>query len=174
MIAPSTDFDSFVDAVHSLAASHDYYYIKHASITDKIEHNGRTFYTRYSRVHSPLTASLIQDHLSGTHTLALPLCHDGWGSVALFFYDGEAPEHFVRIFEHLMHTHAINDYHIFRGETEQIRLATLRLPHQTIGSLHQTAKELSSQLETAATKNWKLLPDPLLPPIYNIIPVPYL
>jgi len=173
MIAPSTDFDAFVDAVRSLAASPDYHYIKHAAIVDKIDHNGRIFYTRYSRVDSPLTPALIRDHLNGIRTLALPLSHDGQGSTALFLYDGEAPEHFVRIFEHLIHTRGITDYRIFHGATDLIRLIALHFPRQPITSLYRTAKDLSDQLETATTKNWKILPDPSLPTIYNTIPLPY-
>jgi len=174
MIAPSTDLDAFVQTARALAEAHDHYYIQRPSIVDKIEHNGRTFYTKFARIDAPLEAKQITEHLAHRVTLALPLEAQGMGSHIVFLYEGDAPERFVHMFEHLMQTEEITHYQIFPGTRDTIRFLLLPRPHQSITDLHAEAQALSARLETQMTKSWKLLPDPSLPESYNIITLPYL
>ena len=173
MIAPSTDRDTFVRTLRTLAEADDHYYIKRPRIVEKIEHDGRTFYAKFERIDAPLEAKQIAEHLAHRVTLALPLEAQGMGSHIAFLYDGEAPERFVHVFKHLMQTLGITDYQIFPGKRETIRLLILPRPRQSIADLHTYAQTLSKRLETQITKSWKLLPDPALPESYNIITLPY-
>jgi len=174
MIAPSTDFSAFAKAIRSLAATPDHHYIKTKNIAGTHSHDGRTFYSKYRRVASPLSDTDIREHLAGTLSCALPLVHAGEGSTIIFLYDGDAPERFVSLFEHLMHQRAIQDYTLFSGARPSIRIVALARPKQAISQLHAWARELSDQLASAGSKNWKILPDPTLPEIANILPVPYM
>ena len=174
MIAPSTDPDAFVQTLRALAETDDHYYIKRPRIVEKIEHDGRTFYAKFARVDAPLETKQIAEHLAHHHTLALPLEAQGMGSHVVFLYEGDAPERFVHIFEHLMKTQGITDYQIFPGKRASIRLLILSRPRQSIADLHAYAQTLSERLETQITKSWKLLPDPALPESYNIVTLPYI
>jgi len=173
MIAPSTDFSTWAKAALSWAASPDYYYLKHPAIVNKISHNGRTFYSRYERINQHLSDAALQDHLYSRESIALPLSDKGWGRALLFFYDGEAPERFVHLFDHLMKRHAITHYHILPGDHPSIRLALLPRDRQTVASLYQWGRTLSRQLESTLPKSWKILPDPSLPDESNLLPLVY-
>ncbi len=173
MIAPSTDFPTFAEAVRSLAATPAYHYRKHPSIVSRTEHNGRTLYSRFARVDRPLDDRSIREHLAGIQTLALPLTHAGEGSVIVFIYDGTSPERFVHLFEHLMHRQGITDYSVFHGRSNTIRLLVIPRPLQPITSLYAFARELSAALEEALPRSWKILPDPSLPEGWNILTIPY-
>lgn len=172
MIVPSTDVATFAETLRSLAATSAYYYRKHPAIVSRIQHNGRTFYSRFSRVDRPLDDSAIRDHLAGIQTLALPLTHAGEGTAIAFVYDGPSPERFVHVCEHLMHRRGITDHAIFHSHSETIRLFILARPRQPIASLYASARELSASLEAALPRSWKLLPDPTLPETRNILTLP--
>jgi hypothetical protein len=174
MIVPSTDFSLFADAIRAWAADSDCHYVKQSAIVDTIKHDGRTWYTRYARIGHPLSDALLMEHLSRKVTLALPLTRDGIGSHIVFVYDGEAPERFAHLFEHLMHTRQIDRFKIFPGERDSSRLAVLYLPAQPVASLHAQAKTLSTLLEKKMIKSWKILPDPSLPDVCNIVTLPHI
>jgi len=174
MIAPSTDFSAFAKAVRSLAATPTHHYRKYPAIVSRTEYNGRTLYSRFAQVEHPLDDQSIREHLAGSQTLALPLTHDGQGSVIVFVYDGTSPERFVHLFEHLMRREGITDYTVFHGRSESIRLLVLPRPLQPIASLYASARELSAALEEALPRSWKILPDPSLPEGWNILTIPYI
>ena len=173
MIAPSTDFPTFAEAVRSLAATPAYHYRKHPSIVSRTKHDGRTHYSRFARVDRPLDDRSIREHLAGIQTLALPLTHAGKGSAIVFVYDGKSSERFVHLCEHLMRRQGITDYTVFYGRSETIRLLVLPRPRQPIASLYSFARELSEALEAALPRSWKILPDPSFPEGWNILPIPY-
>jgi len=173
MIAPSTDFPNWARTVRSWAATSKYYYLKHPGIFAKTTHNGRTFYSRYERIDRPLSDAELQNHLHHRQTIALPLSYEEEGVAVLFYYDADAPERFVHLFDLLMQTHSITDYHMLAGDHPSTRLAIIPRDRQEITSLHQWGRTLSQQLESTLPKSWKILPDPSLPDESNLLPIPF-
>jgi hypothetical protein len=156
------------------AMGQEYYYIKRASIVETIEHDGRTFYAKFEQIDDELTDKLTKQHLSRESTLAVPITKNNHSEHIFFIYDGESPESFVHLFEHLMSNQGITNYRIFNGKTPHRRIASIKLHIQSISTLHLYAKDLSNIMEKNMTKNWKILPDPSLPKSYNIITLPYI
>jgi len=173
MTVPSTDFSDWAGTVRSWAATPTFYYLKHPAVFTRVTHNGRTFYFRYERIEHPLSDAVLRNHLRHRQTIALPLSYEEEGVAVLFYYDADAPERFVHLFDLLMQTHSITDYHMLAGDHPSTRLAIIPRDRQEVTSLHQWGRILSQQLESTLPKSWKILPDPSLPDESNLLPITF-
>jgi hypothetical protein len=175
MTGPSTDRTPppFEERLAELAKGADHYYLKSSSIVERIEHNGRVFYSKFRRIDRQPNAILLAQHLRREVTLALPLLHDGEGDRLVIEYLGEEPEPFlqtlVRLFQHL----GLEGYTLFQGKRGARRTVLLPVPTQSLDSLHRLGGELSDMLQTRLPKSWRILPDRRLPESYNIYTLPY-
>ncbi len=173
MISLSTK-SAIIDILKRWSGGQKYYYIKRPSIIEKVEHNGRTFYAKFERINKILDEDIIASHLNRDTTLAVPITRNGFGENLFFIYEGESPERFIYLLEHLLISKMIEGYRVFFGKRPDIRIVDIPMPKQEIRSLYAFAKELSDILEKNMTKNWKILPNPALPESYNIVTVPYI
>jgi hypothetical protein len=174
MIDQYTDWHTFSQALGGWAKECDHYYTKQPAIVEKIEKNGRTFYTKFRRISQAPSMELISQHISERIIMALPIIHNNSSDRIFFVYDGDMPERFVHLFRHLMRDKGIDDYFVFHGERDSIRVISIKTDRRSVSAAYQTGKELSDILQTNITKSWKILPDPSLPESYNIITLPYI
>jgi hypothetical protein len=174
MTGPSTEHSlSFPETLARLAASADHYYLKSPSIVDRIEHRGRTFYSKFRRVEGAVNEILLRQHLDREITLALPLLREGEGDRLVIEYEGDEPERFVQTLRHLFAHLGHEKYAIYRGKRPDRRTAILFLEERTLDALHEKGAALSGMLQTRLPKSWRILPDRRLPEAYNIYTLPY-
>jgi len=174
MTAPSTDPSLPIEeALARLTEAAGHYYIKSSGIVEKIEYNGRTFYSKFRRVNRPVNAVLLRQHLHREVTLALPLLRHGRGRILVIEYLGEEPDRFIQTLKHLFAHLGYRDYGCYRGKREHRRTVILSLPEQSLESLHRLGEKLTGMLQTRLPKSWRILPDRHLPKSYNIYTLPY-
>ncbi len=152
----------------------DFYYLKSDSIVEQIEHKGRTFYSKLTRVDKPLDDEILDKHYSQEVTLLVPVVKHNESKYIFFLYDGDEPERFRYLFDHLMSNQGISTYQQYKGVDKSQTVAALKLPKQSISNLHMYANDISKILEKLIVRNWKIIPDPTLPESYNSIEVPYI
>jgi hypothetical protein len=174
MTGPSTETPlAFSEALARLASAVDHYYLKSPSIVERIEHHGRTFYSKFLRIDQPVNEILLRQHLDHEITLALPLLQDKQGDRLVIEYEGEEPERFVQTLRHLFAHLGHRNYALYQGNRSEQRTAILFLPKQSLDALHETGEALSQMLQTRLPRAWRILPDRRLPDDYNIYTLPY-
>jgi len=174
MIAPSTKPRPPIEkALSQLAGGASHYYLKSSSIVDTLQHNGRTFYSKFRRIDAPVNDILIRQHLRREITLALPLLRDDQGDKLVIEYLGDEPELFIRTLLRLFRHLQIQEYLLFQGKRPNRRTILLPQEPQELQRLHALGGKLSEMLQTRLSKSWRILPDIRLPEDYNIFTLPY-
>jgi hypothetical protein len=172
MTGPSTD-PAFFRELERLSTEADHCYLRSGGIVERIEHGGRTFYSKFQRLDTPPNEILLRQHLRRELTLAIPLLREGRGDRLFIDYVGEEPERFLQTLLHLFAHLGISRYRFYQGERPHRRSVLLFLEPQSLEELHRLGSRISDMLETRLTKSWRILPDRRLPEPYNIFPLPY-
>jgi len=152
----------------------DHYYIQRPNIVSKIAHNGRTFYNKFERIDTPLTAELMDEHARGNVTIAHDLIHPS-NSVnnIVFDYNGRQPERFWQTAQFLLREEGFEHFTAYETKTARHLHLYIHQPNITLKEAYQIADTLSTTLATTLLKEWRMFPTKELPREYNILILPY-
>jgi hypothetical protein len=163
---------SVAPEIRSLARTASRYFIKRSAIAGIFEKEGRSHYSRYEKMDRRPCERLVQEHMSGEKTLALPLLEDGRGKRVLLIYGGDERELFANTVRYLCDFLGMENYTLYDAG-EDIQLHIYFEESRDTRSLYDYGVEFSSMLEKRIARSWKILPDPTLPDEINLYKLPY-
>ncbi len=150
-----------------------HYYIKRASIVEKIIFNHRTFYSKFERIDDRLTPFIIQQHLNKEYIIAVPLIENNLTNYLVINYRGEENVRFYHLIQHILKKLEIDAYQFYEGDNKRELTLFIEVKDYTLEDADKALALISSALEKKMTQNWKCLPSSSLPARYNIITLPY-
>ena len=159
--------------VFDLELFDSHYYIKRASIVEKIPFNNRTFYAKFEHIKEPLTPLLLAQHLHREYTIAVPLLKDNHTDYLVIEYKGHEYQRFYHLVRHLFKTLEVENYFIYSGKDKERLQVFIRVNRLTLEEADEKLKHFSDALKEKMTKKWKTLPSLNLPEAYNIVTLPY-
>ncbi|MDQ7085750.1 MAG: DUF1882 domain-containing protein [Sulfurovum sp.] len=151
----------------------DAYYIKRATIVEKIAFNNRTFYAKFERIDEALTPLVLQQHHDKDYTIALPLLHNNRTQYLLIEYKGEAYQRFYHLIQQLFKSLSLSEYTIYQGKTIQRLQVFIKVDNLSLEDADTQVQILSNALKEKMDSQWKALPSLSLPDAYNIVTLPY-
>ena len=163
--------DIYTDLIARLDTSH--YYIKRASVVEKILFDNRSFYPKFEKIDEPFNDTLLKQHQNKELIVALCLLKDGYTNSLVIEYKGKEVKKFCYTIRQLFSHIDITEYSILEGKREshiQVFIKT-----KTIALQEAEAKllSISQMLSLKLPKEWQTLPSTSLPLQYNIVTLPY-
>jgi hypothetical protein len=152
----------------------DHYYVKHTTTQDKVSHNGRTFFDKYERIDKTLTNALINQHLKKEIVIAHDLINArGKVENIVFDYNGRDPQKFYHRAQLMLREEGFINFTAYETGTQGHLHLYVHKGHTTLQEGYQIAKTLSMKLSSKLPKQWKMFPNPDVPPQFNILALPY-
>lgn len=148
------------------------YYIERDTIVEKTTFNNRTFYSRFETIKETPTENMIQQHLRGEVTLALPLVKDDRVNYLVLEYEKEESHRYFHLIKHLLKSIGIETFYTYESHRKnhvQIFVPREALP---LNEAYQQVEKIKQLLELKSSKRCKLYPDKNLPKNYNKITLP--
>jgi len=160
-------------AILDLEFSPKHFYIQNSTIVEKITFNNRTFYSKFEKIKTELTPTLLQQHLQNEITLALPLIEENdLVNYLVIEYHQEDWSKFYSLLKYLLKSLNIDNYKCYLNSKKM--LFQLFIPRNSI-SLEEAYIEVENikhHLEIKSKKSYKIYPNRFLPKNYNIITLP--
>jgi len=173
MIDPSTDAKEtkFGELVEK-ALSTPFHYIKRDRIVEKIELDGRVFFSRFERIDGAADRDTIDRHIRGETTLALPLypARDSHSLTAIVGID-DSEGRLEAVSGYLLDQIGVENYLVYRDSEDSVWIV-MQTDTTGIVDAYDFVSNISKMLEKRLQKSWKILPDPTLPDSYNIFVLP--
>ncbi len=152
----------------------DHYYLKRPRIVEKICHDNRIFYAKFERIDTPPNDTVLQQHLTGDYTVALPLLDEtGHTDYLVIDYKGDESRRFVALVKAYMHQEKIEGFRLYYGKEKHRVQLFIPVSGMKLEEAEVKLKRISEALEKQMSKSWKTLPSSTLPPAYNIVTLPY-
>lgn len=150
-----------------------HYWQKMPEVVETIPFENRTFFSKYRRIDAPLTDRLINEHRSGTLTLAHSLVDDD-GNVPhiVIDYNGDDPRHFYHHAGKVLHSLGYDDLITFTSKTPGH--LHLYIPCDTCALQYaiEMGKIIAKNLEEKMNRQWRIFPNDRVPSSYNIMNLP--
>jgi len=152
----------------------DHYWIKKDTVVDRISFRGRTFYNKFEKINSPLSQSVISQHLKGEITVAHSLVNksDQVENIVID-YNGRDPERFYHKTQLLLREEGFLNFTAYKTKTEGHLHVYIHKGHTTLQEAIQLGKTISMKLATKQPKQWRMFPNNDMPDEYNILVLPY-
>jgi len=150
----------------------DFYYIQRESIVDKITFNNRTFYSKFEKVDEEPSSLLLQQHLNGEITIAMPIIRGEIVDYIVLEYEREESDRFFHLIKHLLKSLNIETFYTYessRNNHVQIFIPTDGL---SLSDAYVQVENIQHTLELKSSKRCKILPNKNLPIKYNKIRLP--
>jgi hypothetical protein len=152
----------------------DHYWQK----TDKIERlafKGKTFFNKFEKVNKMLTTSIMNEHADGNITVAHSLIRPGNKVENIVFdYNGRDPQRFYHRAQLMLREEGFINFTAYKTKTQGHLHLYVHKGHTTLQEGYQIAKYLSAKLkQKMPTSQWRMFPNPDLPPEFNILILPY-
>jgi len=152
----------------------DHYWQK----TDKIERlvfRGKTFFNKFEKVNKMLTTSIMNEHAEGNITVAHSLIRPGNKVENIVFdYNGRDPQRFYHRAQLMLREEGFINFTAYKTKTQGHLHLYVHKGHTTLQEGYQIAKYLSAKLkQKMPASQWRMFPNPDLPPEFNILILPY-
>jgi hypothetical protein len=150
------------------------YYVQHKRTVNKIVYNGRTYFDKFEKVERTLTQQMIKQHFNKEIVLAHQLANkQNKVENIVFDYNGRDPQRFYHRAQLLLRDEGFINFTAFNSKTSGHLHLYVHKGHTTMTEAYQLGKTLSMKLGAKMPKQWKMFPNPDLPPEYNILILPY-
>ena len=160
-------------AILDLEFSPKHFYIQNSTIVEKITFNNRTFYSKFEKIKTELTPTLLQQHLQNEITLALPLIEENdLVNYLVIEYHQEDWSKFYSLLKYLLKSLNIDNYKCYLNSKKM--LFQLFIPRNSIflEEAYREVENIKHHLEIKSKKSYKIYPNRFLPKNYNIITLP--
>lgn len=155
-----------------MVATH--YYEKKAGLSEKLTFRGRTFFNKFERVDKMLSSTTINDHLQKKTIIAHDLIRPGEKVENIVFdYNGSDPQRFYHRAQLMLREEGFLNFTAYETATSGHLHLYVHKGHTTLAEGHQIAKMLSAKLGQRLPTQWRMFPNPDLPPEFNILVLPY-
>lgn len=152
----------------------DHYWVKDPAMNERIAFKGRTFYNKFRREDKMLTSSVIRDHMDKKIVVAHSLIRPGNKVENIVFdYNGRDPERFYHRAQLMLREEGFINFTAYRSATPGHLHLYVHKGHTTLQEGYQIAKLLSMKLSQKLPSQWKMFPNPDIPPEFNILTLPY-
>ena len=152
----------------------EYYYVKQKKIVQEILFCQRIFYSKFQKIEEPVTPLLIEQHLKGDFTIALPLLKERYTHYLVILYCGEQPQRFCALSHFILPKSHHKRYHLYQGKTPQEVTLFIDTPPLLLEKAQAQVEKISQTFTQYLPPSWKTLPSSSLPIEYNIVTIPYL
>lgn len=151
-----------------------YYYVKRDGASEKLVFKGRTFFNKFERVNQTLTTSIINDHMNKKITVAHDLIRPGDKVENIVFdYNGNDPQRFYHRAQLMLREEGFLNFTAYETSSSGHLHLYVHKGHTTLQEGYQIAKMLSAKLSQRLPTQWRMFPNPDLPPEFNILVIPY-
>jgi len=159
-------------AIFDLEFDVECYYIERDSIVEKITFNNRTLYSRFEQIKKSPSETIIEQHLQGEITIAVPLINNDCVNYLVLEYEKEESDRYYHLIKHFLKSIGIERLYTYKSYQKnhvQIFIPRKNLPLEE--AFHQIDK-IKHLLELKSSKRCKLLPNKNVPKNYNKITLP--
>lgn len=151
----------------------DHYWIK-KDTKEKLSHKGKLFFDSFERVDKQLSNSLLQEHFQKKCVIAHSLVRPGDKVENIVFdYNGSDPVRFYHRAQLLLREEGFINFTAYETQTPNHLHLYVHKGHTTLLEAYQIARTLSAKLSQKLPTQWKMFPNPDIPPSFNILVVPY-
>lgn len=151
-----------------------HYWIKRDEVVEKISFKGRTFFSKYEKVNSMLTQSIINQHLKGEITVAHSLINaNNKVENIVIDYNGRDPERFYHKAQLLLREEGFINFTAYTTKSEGHLHLYIHKGHTELQEAISLAKMISMKLAAKQPNQWKMFPSADIPLEYNILTLPY-
>jgi len=142
--------------------------------SERLTFKGKTYYNRYERVDKMMTNQIMTDHIEKKIVVAHSLIRPGDKVENIVFdYNGRDPERFYHRAQLMLREEGFINFTAYTSQTQGHLHLYVHKGHTTLQEGYQIAKLLSSKLQQKMpAKQWKMFPNPDLPPEFNILTLP--
>ncbi len=142
--------------------------------SDKVNFNGRTFFNKFERVDKMLSSSVIKDHFDKKIEVAHSLIRPGNKVENIVFdYNGRDPQRFYHRAQLMLREEGFINFTAYESKSKGHLHLYVHKGHTTLQEGYQIAKSLSTKLSQKLPTQWKMFPNPDIPPEFNILVLPY-
>ena len=150
------------------------YYEKQSSTVNKLNFNGRTYFDKFKKVERMLSQQIIKQHFNKDIVVAHQLISKSDKVENIVFdYNGRDPQRFYHRAQLILREEGFINFTAFESKTKGHLHLYIHKGHTTLNEAYLLGKTLSLKLATKTPKQWKMFPNPDLPPEYNILVLPY-
>lgn len=150
------------------------YYEKKSSTVNKISHNGRTYFDKFQKIEKMLSQQVIKQHFNKEIVVAHQLANkQNKVENIVFDYNGRDPQRFYHKAQLILREEGFINFTAFESKTKGHLHLYIHKGHTTMTEAIQLGKTLSMKVASKTPKQWKMFPNPDLPPEYNILILPY-
>ncbi len=162
-----------LDELATMVAGLSHYYIKESHIATKYEYNSRVLFSRYRLIDEPPSKILLKQHLNKEIEVAIPTPPNGYNQRVVFLFEGKESKEFLQILKSMLSYLNIKDTKLYKERSKNCVQVHILLSTTNPNEAYNKAVELSNMLQKRVTKSWKVLPNPNIPQIKAIYPLPY-
>jgi len=149
------------------------YYIKRDSIVDKITFDNRTLYSKYEKFSSPPSELLINQHLKGEVTVAVPLTLNSRLNYIVIEYEKESTNRFYYLLKQILKSLYIETFYTYESSKKNYVQIFIPCDTFTLEQAYETIEKIEYTIEFKSNKRCKILPHKHFPEIYNKITLPF-
>ena len=151
-----------------------HYFKRVDQVVEKIEFGGRTFFNKFERVDSMLSASIINQHMNREIEVAHPLINDrNQVENIVIDYNGRDPERFYHKAQLMLREEGYINFTAYKSKTEGHLHVYIHKGHTTLQEAYQLGKKISLKLAQKQPKQWRMFPNQDMPLEYQILALPY-
>jgi hypothetical protein len=151
----------------------DHYYVR-GDKSNRITHNGRTFFDKFEKVDSSLSSAILKEHADKKIEVAHSLILRGDKIENIVFdYNGRDPQRFYHRAQLMLREEGFINFTAYETKTDGHLHLYVHKGHTTLQEAYQIAKHLSSKLSQKLPTQWKMFPNNDIPVEFNILTVPY-
>ena len=152
----------------------DHYWVYNEGLSERVSFRGKTLYNKFERVDKMLTSTVYRDHLDGKQTVAHSLIRPGEKVENIVFdYNGRDPERFYHRAQLMLREEGFLNFTAYNSKTDGHLHLYVHKGHTALSEAYQIAKLLSAKLSQRLPTQWRMFPNPDLPPEFNILVLPY-
>ncbi len=151
-----------------------HYYQLQTGTTEKVQFNGRTYFDKFKRIDKLLSQQIINQHLTKEITVAHQIISKADKVENIIFdYNGNDPQKFYHRAQLILREDGFINFTAFETKTKGHLHLYIHKGHTTLSEAYQLGKTLSMKLGLKMPKQWRVFPNPDLPPQFNILTLPY-
>lgn len=150
----------------------EYFYIEQKSIVEKVTFNNRTFYSKFEKHPTPITAILLEQHHKHEITLALPLIENDRSNYIVIEYKQSDWNAFYSLLKHLLKSLDIQNFQAYQNTPKELFQLFIPRENLSLESLYKEVENIKHLLELKSSKSYKIYPNNNLPKNFNIITLP--
>ncbi|GHV05272.1 ABC transporter [Campylobacterota bacterium] len=150
------------------------HYYQKRETSERITHRGKTYFDKYKRVDQAITANLMNEHFDGKVTIAHDLILPGEKVENIVFdFNGIDPQRFYHRAQLMLREDGFLNFTAYETATSGHLHLYIHKGHTTLLEGYNIAKTLSAKLAQKTPMQWRMFPNPDLPPEFNILVLPY-